>query len=189
VGVEDPPQRDETAASKAAAAGFAAGPDRRAAGTAARGAAARRGSPRALLCAGVLLLACGAMAGAWLLRETASLVALRDRAPLYVTLSDGGIRNAYTPRVTNRGPAAELRVDLEGPPQLRMSASGGAPGDPGSPLRLGAAARAVTEVRVLVTAPPDARIPRSAPVSFRATDASGRVLATAGSVFLSPAHP
>ncbi len=38
------------------------------------------------------------MLAAFLFRETLSLTAIQDRAPLFVTLSDGSVRNAYTLR-------------------------------------------------------------------------------------------
>lgn len=53
----------------------------------------------------VLMVALSALM-LWLLmsRETLTLNVLRDRNPLYVTLSDGTVRNGYTLKVINRAP-------------------------------------------------------------------------------------
>jgi NitT/TauT family transport system substrate-binding protein len=47
---------------------------------------------------------------------------LRDRAPLFVRLSDGGIRNAYTIKIVNKTQSeAPLTLTLEAPAGLRLT--------------------------------------------------------------------
>lgn len=62
--------------------------------------------PRTVLYAVVFLAACGIMLTALLTRSSISIAALRDRAPLFVTMSDGSIRNGYTLKIQNRNPDA-----------------------------------------------------------------------------------
>ena len=48
-------------------------------------------------------------------RETLTLSVLRDRNPLYVTLSDGSVRNGYTLKVINRAREARtMRIGSQG---------------------------------------------------------------------------
>ena len=42
------------------------------------------------------------MLGAFLMRSTLDVTVLRDRAPLFVRLSDGGVRNGYTIKIVNK---------------------------------------------------------------------------------------
>ena len=70
--------------------------------------------PRTLIYAGVLTAVAAIMSAGLALRSTVELAVLRDRSPLFVTLADGAIRNAYTVKVLNKGRDAEtftLKVD------------------------------------------------------------------------------
>ena len=58
--------------------------------------------PRVLLYAGAFALVAGIMVTAWTMRPHLEVSILRDRNPLYVKLSDGGIRNGYTIKVLNK---------------------------------------------------------------------------------------
>ena len=83
------------AASEAAAKPLPPGPARQACGMQAR-TQLKFIRPRTLLYAGVLgLVVAVDGAASWALRQTTSLSVLRDRAPNFVRLSDGGVRNAY----------------------------------------------------------------------------------------------
>jgi cytochrome c oxidase accessory protein FixG len=94
--------------------------------------------PRNFIYGAVLLAAAGAMAAALMLRHSATLAVLPERAVLYVTLSDGEIRNAYTLRIENHDPAerrfvltaagvpgAMLHVEGPGEPAPAVPAEGG----------------------------------------------------------------
>lgn len=101
------------AAARAATLGMPPGPERTAVGMAARR-PPRFLRPRTFVYAGVLSAVVIVMLAAFLFRETLSLTAIQDRAPLFVTLSDGSVRNAYTLRIANKRHAAEefaLAVD------------------------------------------------------------------------------
>lgn len=100
-------------------------------------------------------------------RSFTGMNVLHDRNPLFVTLSDGGIRNGYTVRVINKRPfARDLTLAVEGLPGARTEIVGA------SEARLAVPADATREVRVLVFAPPGTA--GSIPLTFRLADpASG----------------
>lgn len=58
--------------------------------------------PRTLMYAGALTVVSLVMLGAFLMRSTLDVTVLRDRAPLFVSLSDGSVRNAYTVKIVNK---------------------------------------------------------------------------------------
>ena len=65
------------------------------------------------------------MLTALLVRSDLDVSVLRDRNPLYVKLSDGGVRNGYTIKLLNKlyGPRA-LSLELEGLPGAKLSVVG-----------------------------------------------------------------
>lgn len=141
--------------------------------------------PRVVLYTAVLGVVALVMLGALLLRDMHTLAVLRDRAPLYVTLSDGAVRNAYTLKLANKTRLTEgysLVVDgLSGARVVAQNAETDAADRPVLTTRPGG----LTEWRVLVTAPPGAVLPQSTPVTFRLVDGAGRQIVRTTSVFLS----
>jgi cytochrome c oxidase accessory protein FixG len=114
--------------------------------------------PRTVIYVGALMLGIGAMGTALALRATSGLSVQRDRAPLFVPLADGGIRNGFTVKVANKTPvtaAFDLRVD--GLPGALMAVAETGP-KPSPVLRLLAAPDQIDSFRLLVTARPD-RLP------------------------------
>jgi cytochrome c oxidase accessory protein FixG len=176
------------AASQAAVAGMMPGAERLAAGMAVR-TQQKVIRPRTLVYAGVLVAVCLVMLGAWLMRETLTLSVLRDRAPLYVTLSDGGVRNAYTLKLANKGRGANLHlaVVLEGPRGLLLTVQDAEQDAQGRPV-ITTRDDGITQWRALVTAPPALRLSENTPITFRLVDPQGRSLVTQRSNFLGP-HP
>jgi len=173
------------ARSEAAARPMAPGPVRQVCGMKARR-PVRFLRPRTWMYAGVLAAVAVAMLAAFLLRETAALTVLRDRAPLYVRLSDGGIRNAYTLRLENRlreEPA--LALVLDAPAGFSLVTQGTEPDAAGRPL-LRLRRDGITQWRALVTVPPGIALPESTPVRFRLLDADGATVLSERSVFLAP---
>jgi cytochrome c oxidase accessory protein FixG len=115
-----------------------------------RGAAVARPThfvrPRTIIYATVLLVALAAMAVALLERGTATLAVLPDRAPLFVRLSDGSIRNGYTLKIENRDLESRIfTVSATGMPGASVSIV--EPGAEASPVPFGE--------EVLVTLKPD----------------------------------
>jgi cytochrome c oxidase accessory protein FixG len=81
--------------------------------------------PRTVLYALVLVAALAAMAVMLHLRTSLTLTVLADRAPLFVTLSDGSIRNSYTLKIENRDPESRLFiVAATGLPEATLSIIG-----------------------------------------------------------------
>jgi cytochrome c oxidase accessory protein FixG len=111
--------------------------------------------PRTLLYATLLLMGVVILAFALVTRSRFNITVLHDRAPLYVRLANGGLRNGYEVKLANKLPQPgnfELRV--EGLPDARISlAEGGAP--VGQSVTILVDRDTVGEARVLVEARPD----------------------------------
>jgi cytochrome c oxidase accessory protein FixG len=167
------------AASQAATRGMPPGEARTAAGMAARK-APRFLRPRTFVYAGVLSAVAVVMLAAFLLRETLSLTAIQERAPLYVTLSDGSVRNAYTLRIANKSHTAEeFRLAVESRLPLAVAVQGQE-----GPPRLVSRPDGLSDARVFLTLPPDPPGGRrDGEVTFRLLDASGRTVASAHAQF------
>jgi cytochrome c oxidase accessory protein FixG len=140
--------------------------------------------PRTMIYAGVLALVGLIMLGALALRDTTELAVLRDRAPLFVTLSDGSVRNNYTLKIVNKThEERRFTLVLDGLPGATLAtvAAGAASGQT---VALPARADGVATHRVHVTAPAGAGLPERMPVTFRLLDAAGREAARHDSVFI-----
>jgi cytochrome c oxidase accessory protein FixG len=194
------------AASEAATKPMPPSPARTQCGMAVRG-VPRFIRPRTLIYAGVLTLVLGVMLGSWLLRQEVTLAVLRDRAPLFVTLSDGGVRNGYTLKIVNKARSTDdLTLVLESPVPLSLVVQDSQELGPNR-WRVATRPDGITEWRALVTRAPseprgirspqgggeaerqrreaDAR-QASTPVTFRLLDARGRTVTRTDSVFLGP---
>ncbi len=126
--------------------------------------------PRTIIYAGIIVLAGGAMIYALSTRSHIEISILHDRNPLFVTLSDGSIRNAYTAHLLNRRhDISPIALAVEGLPAAELHVVGQDIAVPTRPL-IPVGPDQGREVRVLVTVPPGARIDRSTPLTFRATD-------------------
>jgi cytochrome c oxidase accessory protein FixG len=173
------------AASEAATAGMASGAERHACGMKAR-TVPRFIRPRTVMYAGALTLVSLVMLGTFLMRSTLDVTVLRDRAPLFVRLSDGSVRNAYTVKIVNKthedGP---LALVLQAPEGFRLTAQEAEADAAGRPL-LSRRADGISQYRVFITLPPGRRMPESTPVTFRLLDAGGRAVASQSTVFLGP---
>jgi polyferredoxin len=173
------------AASQAATAGMPPGEARFKAGMGARH-LPRFVRPRTMMYAGAIALVALVMLGAFLLRSTLDVTVLRDRAPLFVRLSDGGIRNAYTIKIVNkRRDDSPLALQLQAPEGFRLTVQDAESDAQGRPL-LHRRADGIAQYRVFITVPPGRRLPESTPVSFRLLEAGGRVAASQSSTFLGP---
>ena len=141
--------------------------------------------PRSAVYLAALLVAAGALGTAFAMRSTLSLSVLRDRAPLYVTLANGAVRNGYQLRVLNKTrDTGEYRLRIEGLPRalLQVSEAGAAPA---GEVELPIASDDVAGFRLLVTVPPDLALPPAQPISFVLTTRSG-VTSRYETLFMSP---
>ncbi|PZW43050.1 cytochrome c oxidase accessory protein FixG [Humitalea rosea] len=173
------------AASTAATARFAPGPERQQAGMAAR-TRLHLIRPRTMMYAGVLAFVVAVMLAGFLLRDTLTLTALAERAPPFVRLSDGGIRNAYTLKLADKTrDAGHYVLTLQGPPGLQLLVQDVETDASGRPI-LPARPDGVATFRALVTAGPELPLREHAELRFRLLDAEGHVVASGKSVFLGP---
>ena len=134
--------------------------DARASGTEARYRLVR---PRTLLY-GLLLAGVGmAMLIVFALRADTELNVLHDRNPLFVTLSDGSVRNGYTIKILNKERAdRRYRLDFAGVQGARIRIAGA----PESATELRAAPDSVSTYQVFVAASPEAIRGERAEVTF-----------------------
>jgi cytochrome c oxidase accessory protein FixG len=172
-------------ASAAAAATLPPGSERQQAGMAARR-VPRFIRPRTIMYAGALAVVALVMLGAFLMRSTLDVTVLRDRAPLFVRLSDGGIRNAYTVKIVNKTrDEVPLTLTLEAPAGLCLTVQDVEAIGEGR-YALSRRGDGITQYRVFITAPAGARLGESTPVTFRLLDSAGRPATSQSSVFLGP---
>jgi cytochrome c oxidase accessory protein FixG len=126
--------------------------------------------PRTLIYAGIIVLAGVAMLYALLTRSYLDISVRHDRNPLFVTLSDGSIRNAHTVHLLNkRHNATTVELKVEGLPQAEVHLAGQDTVISGMPL-IPVGPDQGREVRVLITIPPAAKVDHSTQLTFRATN-------------------
>ncbi|NIX77508.1 cytochrome c oxidase accessory protein CcoG [Microvirga terricola] len=141
--------------------------------------------PRTLLYLGLIALVGAVMAGALGLRERLDLSVLHDRNPMFVRLSDGSIRNAYTIRVGNKHlDDRRFALTVTGVDVAKLDIVGG---------EIDAQGRAILvvkpdqtlEARVLVSASADG-LASSTNLLFTLTDLAGGETAHASDHFKAP---
>src|SRR5512134_525695 len=108
--------------------------------------------PRTVLYAGLIAVVGLAMLVGLMNRTTLEINVLRDRATMFVPLSDGGVRNGYTVKVLNKHhDVREVALGLEGLPGAKLSVLGGE-GSEGAAISV--QPDTLRELRVFVTVPP-----------------------------------
>jgi cytochrome c oxidase accessory protein FixG len=141
---------------------------------------------RTLTYAALILVVGGAMVWQLATRRTVELSVLHERAPLFVRLSDGAIRNAYTVRILNKRPEERpIALSVEGLPGLRIETVG-VPAT--ADLRPVVTVEPDTsrEVRVLVTLPAGSHADKSRTITFTASDLFAGEVVTAQDHFIAP---
>jgi cytochrome c oxidase accessory protein FixG len=142
--------------------------------------------PRTVIYISALLCAMGALSVALATRSTLGLSVLRDRAPLFVPLADGSLRNGYTMKIANKTQTnAAFDLSIAGLPGAVMAV---AEGDPTREpvLRVAAPSDHVETFRLLVTARPTALADGSQPVDFILRDAMTGAQTIYRSTFMGP---
>jgi len=140
--------------------------------------------PRTLIYAGIIVLAGMTMLYALLTRSDLDISVRHDRNPLFVTLSDGSIRNAHTVHLLNkRHDTSTVEIEVDGLPQAEVHVVGQDAVVPGMPL-IPVGPDQGREVRVLVTIPPTAKVGHSTPLTFRATNVATGETAVAKDHFI-----
>jgi cytochrome c oxidase accessory protein FixG len=109
--------------------------------------------PRTIIYFLIMLAALSVMAWQLITRPSVHVNALHDRAPLFIPMSDGSIRNGYTLKISNmRHPARAFDVSVEGIESARIDVAGQASGI-GTNARLQVPQDDVATYRVFVTVP------------------------------------
>jgi cytochrome c oxidase accessory protein FixG len=108
---------------------------------------------RTILYAAIIALTGFGMGYALLTRSMSGLAVIHDRNPLYVTLQDGAIRNAYTVRLSNKIPEPrDFEIRVEGLPSAAIDSVSGRRGLSGWPI-LTVGPDQTLEDRVFITLP------------------------------------
>ena len=140
---------------------------------------------RTLLYAGIIALVGSIMLYALATRSSISVNVLHDRNPLYVQLSDGGVRNDYTLRILNKGGARAFALDVSGLPNAALHIAGTEPAADGR-LIVEVGQDQTRELRLSVQAASAVVPERPANIEIKATDTVTGQTASAGDHFVPP---
>ncbi|MBM3647620.1 MAG: cytochrome c oxidase accessory protein CcoG [Alphaproteobacteria bacterium] len=144
--------------------------------------------PRVLVYAAMLLLVSAVVLTAFAMRTTVEVSVLRDRSPVFVTLSNGSIRNGYTFKILNKTREAHrYALDITGIGGAAINVVGADGVTPvGETVMLEAQPDAVATYRLYVAAPRPELAGESTPLHFHLTDLMTGSTAAYQSVFLGP---
>ena len=110
--------------------------------------------PRTIAYSGLIALVLAVMLWAWTSRAQVELSVIQDRNPLFVTLSDGGVRNGFTVKILNKWhQAREFRMRIEGLPSAKLTIVGFDHDDPAIEVQTDT----LRALKVYVTVPQSAR--------------------------------
>ena len=140
--------------------------------------------PRTLLYAGLILLVAGIMLFGIATREVLSINVIHDRNPPFVTLADGGVRNAYTLRILNKqNDSRSFALTVTGVPGATLQVVGARVDDTGTPI-VDVPADRTREFRATVSTatPPQTD---QIPVTFIVTDLAEETTASRTDAFRS----
>jgi cytochrome c oxidase accessory protein FixG len=142
--------------------------------------------PRTIIYLTVLLVAMIGMTTALVTRSTLGLSVLRDRAPVYVLLADGSLRNGYTLKIANKTQLhAAFDLTVSGLPGATLVVAEADP-KPVTVLRMLSASDEVDTFRVLVAGRPAALVDGSQPIDFVLRDTVTGKRIVYNSTFMGP---
>ena len=126
--------------------------------------------PRTVIYFAVIAICGGAMLFQLATRASSGITLRHDRTPLFVTLADGSIRNAYSLRILNKRPETRLfALTVDGPPGARIEVVNVSATADWRPV-VSVDPDTTREVRVLVTVPRASLHAKSTDVILRASD-------------------
>jgi cytochrome c oxidase accessory protein FixG len=141
---------------------------------------------RTLLYSGLIVLVGAVMVYALATRGSLDINVLHERNPLFVTLSDGSVRNDYTVRLLNKRPAGRvMQVSVSGVPGARLQAVGIDP-DVKDRLDVEVGQDQTRELRLSVMVPSNEVPSKSVNITFEVKDPQTGELATAVDHFVPP---
>ena len=135
----------------------------------------------------VLIVGVAALMGFTLAtRRSLNVDVMHDRNPIFVALSDGSTRNAYTVRILNqKGATRDFTLSMKGPPQGKLEIQG-QPTTSDNVIPITVAADQTLELRVFITAPPGEELAQSTRIQFVLTDAKTGEAAERADFFKAP---
>ncbi len=141
--------------------------------------------PRTVLYLALIALVGGIMIYALADRTSEGLAAIHDRNPVFVRLSDGALRNAYTVRLTNKKlETRRFALTVDGLPGSTVTVVGITAGPEGEVLTIGP--DQTLEARVLVTYDGKLDPGASIPITFHIRDVAGGTGAAVKDHFIGP---
>ncbi len=144
--------------------------------------------PRTLIYISAMLVVVCVMTVALLTRSTLGLSVLHDRAPLFVRLPDGNLRNGYTVKIVNKGQSQTLFVlSSAGLPGAILAEADEGLG-PSDTLGLPVKADSVGTFRVLLSGQPDKLVDGSQAIDFTLRNAETGEQTVYHSIFMGPAR-
>lgn len=142
--------------------------------------------PRTLIYVALIVGVASAMGVSLATRRTLGCDVMHDRNPIFITLSDGSIRNIYTVRVLNpKGFERQFKLSLQGLAGARLQVMGDTSTDP-SGVMVAAPPNQTLELRVMVTTAPDANPPQSTPITLSLTDVATNETVAKADYFKAP---
>ena len=144
--------------------------------------------PRTVIYVSALCVAVAIMGVALLVRPLQILSVQHDRAPLFVMLKDGGLRNAYTVKIANKTQRdTTFALGIEGLEQPKMMLAEQKADQPALDLRV--PADSIATFRVLVVGHPAHMRDGEQDVTFTMRNTLSGERSTEDSVFLGPGAP
>jgi cytochrome c oxidase accessory protein FixG len=141
---------------------------------------------RTILYSAMIVAVAAVMVYALATRGSVDINVLHERNPLFVTLSDGGVRNDYTVRLLNKRPTARaMQVSVSGVPGAKL-ATVGVNSDSKDRLDVEVGKDQTRELRISVMVPGNAVPSRSTDITFQVTDTQTGETATATDHFVPP---
>jgi cytochrome c oxidase accessory protein FixG len=145
--------------------------------------------PRTLIYVTALLIATSVMGIALAIRPHIQISVQHDRAPLFVRVQDGSLRNAYTLKLTNKTLAdAEFVLAMEGLPGGAMALSTDTESR-GAELTMPVPGDSIGTFRLLVFGRPVSLVDGSQPITFRLREKQTGEETTYTSIFMGPGGP
>jgi polyferredoxin len=142
--------------------------------------------PRTIIYAAMLFLVAGLMLFGLTARASLDVNILPERNPLFVTLSDGSIRNGYTIKILNKSHDARVYdLTLDDLPGATLTVLG-QEHEGADVARLPAKPDTVTTYRVYVTAPRASVTEESQPLTMVLSDQHDDITARHSTVFRGP---
>jgi len=126
--------------------------------------------PRTILYAAIIAVVGAIMLYALATRSDLGINAMHDRNPIYIRLSDGGIRNAYTVRILNKkADDRRFTITAKGIEGLKLDIAGNTESKDGMPV-VTVGPDQTREMRVLMSAPANGKVSGSNKIQIVITD-------------------